>query len=112
MKYLILGNGYLGNKFKDFLGTEAEISNADIGNVAAVKNILNEKRPEIIINCAGRTGRPNIDWCEDHKAETMYSNVVGPLVLAKVCAEQDLYLVHLGSGCIYQGEDDCFIEEI
>jgi 3,5-epimerase/4-reductase len=106
MKYLIFGNGYLGNKFKKFLGNEAEISNADIGNIEEVRMILKEKNPEIIINCAGKTGQPNIDWCEDHKEETMYSNVVGPLVLAKACLEKNIFMVHLGSGCVYQGDNN------
>jgi 3,5-epimerase/4-reductase len=106
MKYLIFGNGYLGNKFKNTLKNEAEISDTDIGNIEKVRSILNDKKPEIIINCAGRTGRPNIDWCEDNKEETMYSNIVGPLVLAKACQENNIFMVHLGSGCIYQGDNN------
>jgi len=106
MKYLIFGNGYLGNKFKDALGKEADISDTDIGNIEKVRLILKEKKPEIIINCAGQTGRPNIDWCEEHKEETMYSNVTGPLVLAKACQENGIFMVHLGSGCIYQGDNN------
>ncbi len=107
MKYLIFGNGYLGNKFKNALENEAEISDADIGNIEEVRNVLKEKKPEIVINCAGRTGRPNIDWCEvlGNKEETMYSNVVGPLVLAKECSLNNIFMVHLGSGCIYQGDN-------
>ena len=106
MKYLIFGNGYLGNKFKESLKNEAEISNADIGNIAEVRKVLKIKKPKVVINCAGKTGRPNIDWCEDNKEETMYSNVVGPLVLAKVCSENNIFMVHLGSGCIYQGDNN------
>lgn len=106
MKYIIFGDGYLGNKFKNALGDEAVISSADIGNIVEVREILQKEKPEIIINCAGRTGRPNIDWCEDHKDETLYSNVTGPLVLAKVCSENNIFMVHLGSGCIYQGDNN------
>lgn len=106
MKYLIFGNGYLGNKFKKFLGNEARISNADIGNIEEVRRVLKKEKPKVIINCAGKTGRPNIDWCEDNKEETMYSNVVGPLVLAKACSENNVFMVHIGSGCIYQGDNN------
>ena len=106
MKYLIFGNGYLGNKFKGLLGSEAEISSADIGNIEEIRTVLKEKNPQVIINCAGKTGRPNIDWCEDNKEETMYSNVIGPLVLAKVCLEHNIFMVHIGSGCIYQGNNE------
>lgn len=105
MKYIIFGNGYLGNKFKNALGNEATISTADIGNITEVREVLQKEKPEIIINCAGQTGRPNIDWCEDNKDETLYSNVTGPLVLAKVCSEFGIFMVHLGSGCIYQGDN-------
>ncbi len=106
MKYIIFGNGYLGNKYKEFLGNDAEISNADIGNIELVINELKEKKPEIAINCAGKTGRPNIDWCEDNREETIYSNIVGPLILARVCKENDIFMVHIGSGCIYQGDNN------
>jgi 3,5-epimerase/4-reductase len=106
MKYLIFGNGYLGNKFIELLGNEAEICDTDIGNVEEVRSALKEKTPEVVINCAGKTGRPNIDWCEDNKEETMYSNIVGPLVLAKVCSENNTFMIHIGSGCIYQGNNN------
>lgn len=105
MKYLIFGNGYLGNKFKNFLADEAEISIIDIGSKEEIIKVLKEKKPDVVINCAGRTGRPNIDWCEDNKEETMYSNVIGPLVLAKACIENEIFMVHIGSGCIYQGDN-------
>jgi len=106
MKYLIFGNGYIGNKFKGALGEDAEITGVDIGNIDEVRNVLDEKNPDVIINCAGKTGKPNIDWCEDHKEETMYSNVTGPLVLAQACFDKGIFMVHLGSGCIYQGDNE------
>ena len=27
--------------------------------------------PDFVINAAGKTGRPNVDWCEDHKQEVI-----------------------------------------
>lgn len=104
MKYLIFGNGYVGNKFRATI-TGAEITDTDIANIDAVNAILKEKKPDVVINCAGRTGTPNIDWCEDHQRETLYSNVTGPLILAEACLAHDVFMVHLGSGCIYQGDN-------
>ncbi len=104
MKYLIFGNGYLGNKFNDAI-KNSEIVSIDIADINAVRDVLKKKNPDVVINCAGKTGKPNIDWCEDHKDETMYSNLTGPLVLAKACSEKGVYMVHLGSGCIYQGDN-------
>jgi 3,5-epimerase/4-reductase len=113
MKYLIFGYGYLGKKFKAHLGEKAVITKTDIGNVEKVERIIKKLKPEIVINCAGKTGRPNVDWCEDHKEETVYSNVVGPLILAKACLDNGIFFVHIGSGCIYQGDNKCmgFTEE-
>ncbi|MBT5016320.1 sugar nucleotide-binding protein [Candidatus Peregrinibacteria bacterium] len=109
MKILIYGKGYLGHKFYEYLqaqGEEAIWGSADIGNLELVRADLKEHSPDTILNCAGKTGRPNVDWCEDHQDETFYSNVTGPLVLMKAAQETDTHLAHLGSGCIYQGDND------
>lgn len=53
-----------------------------------------------VINASGYTGSPNVDSCEDHPSETMEGNVYWPLQLEKSC---DFPIVHLSSGCIYNG---------
>lgn len=105
MKYLIFGNGYLGCKFQRAI-KGSEIAGVDIADSNAVQNVLKEKMPDVIINCAGKTGRPNIDWCEDHKLETVYSNITGPLVLMNAAIRNNIYMVHIGSGCIFQGDNN------
>ncbi len=110
MRYLIFGSGFIGNKFKEFL-PDSGISKTDITNYEKVKEVLKEFDPEIVINCAGKTGKPHIDWCESHKIETLSSNVTGPLTLLRVCQELNKYLVHMGSGCIYAGPPDRFFTE-
>lgn len=103
MKYLIFGkNGWLAQKFNDLL-EGSEVSDVDITDLGAVRKELDEKKPEVVINAAGRTGRPNIDWCEEHKLETVAGNVTGPLNILQACEERKIYWVHLGSGCIFQG---------
>lgn len=103
MKYLIFGRrGWLAQKFNNYL-EDSQISDADITDLGAVKKELDEKKPKIVINAAGITGRPNIDWCEEHKLETVAGNVTGPLNILQVCQEKKIYWVHLGSGCIFQG---------
>lgn len=66
---------------------------------------LQRNRPDIVINCIGKTGTPNVDWCEDHKVETFRSNVLGPLLLAEECRNIGAYLVHFSSGCVYSGDN-------
>jgi len=102
-KILIFGRGgWLAKRFNEFF-KNSEISDVDITDLKAVRRELGKKEPDVIINAAGRTGRPNIDWCEEHKKETATSNIVGPLILSEACREQSIYWVHLGSGCIFQG---------
>lgn len=110
MKYLIFGrSGWLAQKFNKFL-KDSQISDADITDLNAIRKELDEKKPEIVINAAGITGRPNIDWCEEHKLETIAGNIAGPLNIlqaclpvGEACEERKIYWVHLSSGCIFQG---------
>lgn len=94
--------GWLGQLFKLQLPGVAAVR-TDITNSKDVGKLLDQVQPSIVINCAGKTGRPNIDWCEDHPVETMSVNVAGPIILATECAKRQIRMVHLGSGCIYQG---------
>ncbi|KAK5172141.1 uncharacterized protein LTR77_003779 [Saxophila tyrrhenica] len=73
-------------------------------NIHQVGAVLDEIKPTCVINCAGKTGRPNVDWCEDHKLETIESNVIGALVLAGECAKRGVHLSVLATGCIYSSE--------
>jgi 3,5-epimerase/4-reductase len=105
MNVLIFGGkGYMGQEFLR-LYPGAVAPSVDIADSTAVAKALEEHKPDIVINTAGKTGRPNIDWCEEHKEETVRSNITGPLVLLDECAKRDIYFVHLGSGCIYEGDN-------
>lgn len=105
MKYLIFGNGYLANKYQQALD-DAIIHPARIDDSVQVRNAINEVKPDVVLNAAARTGVPNIDWCEDHKEETLLSNLYGPMTINNVCNELEQYWVQLGSGCIYQGDNN------
>jgi len=106
MKVLIFGaRGYLGASFAEIY-PDAITPSVDISDGTQVAAALDEHQPDVVINAAGKTGRPNVDWCEDHKQETLASNVTGPLVLLRHCALRNIYWVHLGSGCIYAGDND------
>lgn len=98
------GRGYLGEHFHRIY-PDAIVPVADISDRNAVASLLEKHRPDVVINCAGKTGRPNVDWCETHQSETLRANVTGVLVLLEECLNRGLYLVHLGSGCIYTGDN-------
>lgn len=69
-----------------------------------IDSILGAYEPDVLVNCIGKTGRPNVDWCESHKEETMNANVTLPLLIADYCKSNNIHLVNIGSGCIYFGE--------
>jgi len=54
---------------------------------------------------AGITGRPNIDWCEDHKAETIRTNVIGTLNVVDLCYERNIHCTVYATGCIFKYDD-------
>jgi 3,5-epimerase/4-reductase len=102
MKVLVFGRGFMGTRLqRDLPG--AVLDPADIADEVAVRAAIAQHKPDAVVNAAGKTGRPNVDWCETHALETSRSNTEGPIVLARACAASDLYLLHLGSGCIFYG---------
>jgi dTDP-4-dehydrorhamnose reductase len=101
MKVVVFGSGFLGRRIAAEL--QAPLDPADITDAAAVAAALERHDAEAVVNAAGKTGRPNVDWCETHREETYRSNTVGPLVLAEACAKRGAHLLHLGSGCIFYG---------
>ena len=69
-----------------------------MADIAAIK-------PTHVFNAAGVTGRPNVDWCESHKVETIRINVTGTITLADVCRENGLILINYATGCIFEYDD-------
>jgi dTDP-4-dehydrorhamnose reductase len=106
MRILVLGGGFLGMKVAEALN--AELVTERITDSYSLYETMADKVmdfPEVIINCIGKTGRPNVDWCESNKSETYVSNVHVPYILAEFCKKHNIKLVHISSGCIYQGDN-------
>ncbi len=106
MTGVVFGKGFLGKKIAEKLNYEMVGREIDVLDFAAVGEFLDNKKPEVVINAIGKTGRPNIDWCEDNKEETFKSNVIAAINLGLACSERGIYFVHIGSGCIYDGDND------
>ncbi|HEY4016021.1 MAG TPA: sugar nucleotide-binding protein [Polyangiaceae bacterium] len=102
MAVVIFGAGFLGRRIAEELAG-AVLSMVDVTDREAVSRELRALQADAVINCAGKTGTPNVDWCESHPFETHRSNVIGPLVLAEECARKGIYLLHMASGCIFYG---------
>ena len=94
---LVLGSGYIARAF----GGGVSRSLVDYTKRDAFERLVRDA--DVVINCAGFTGRPHIDQCEDMKAETIKANICLPAMLSDVCAERGVRFVHISSGCIFQG---------
>ena len=89
---------------RDYYGDGSILSLADISNENQVREALDKYKPDYVYNAAGKTGKPNVDWCETNKAATFKSNVVGPSVLAEECVARKIRWMHIGSGCVFYGD--------
>lgn len=103
MKILILGNGYVGTRCLESWN-DAVLSDLRISNEQEVLDVLEKEKPDAVLNAAGVTGKPNVDWCESHPFETFSGNAILPYILAQACAKKNIYLLHIGSGCIFYGK--------
>lgn len=108
MKYLVFGNGQVGNFYKNFFekkGDEVVIASADITKIDDVRKAVVTEKPDTVINTAART---NLEWCGENRLEAFNVNVLGAGNVAQICDEENVYMVHFSSGCIFNssGSDD------
>lgn len=103
MRILIIGQGYLGTRCAESW-KDAVISDKIIKSVDDVLNLIEEHQPDAILNAAGVVGKPNVDWCETHQQETIEGNTILPIIIAKACNQKNIYMLHIGTGCIFYGD--------
>jgi 3,5-epimerase/4-reductase len=101
--YLIWGgNGWIAQHLFDHLqdlGERVESTTVRMEDREAVAAELDRVNPTHVLNCAGCTGRPNVDWCEDNKEATVRSNAIGTLNLTDVCYQRGVHITVFATGC-------------
>lgn len=104
MKILIIGQGYIGKRCFATWKDEAILAGKKIYTVEDVLSLIEEHKPDVVLNAAGVRGKPNVDWCETHQLETIQGNTKLPITIAEACQQRNIYLLHIGSGCIFYGK--------
>lgn len=104
MKILIFGKGFVGQRCTHAWGDEAVLSNVFVRSKEDALQEIDRVRPDAVLNAAGVRGVPNVDWCDANQMETIRGNTVLPLFMADACQEAGIYLLHIGSGCIFYGD--------
>lgn len=109
LKFLIYGRtGWIGGllgKICEKQRIPFEYGKGRLENAAQILADIQTVKPTHVFNAAGVTGRPNVDWCETHKPETIRTNVVGTLTLADVCRERGLLMMNYATGCIFEYDE-------
>jgi dTDP-4-dehydrorhamnose reductase len=109
MILLLGGTGYIGTAFTAELRRRGREFTAptrrqmDYTRFESLLNFLRDQKPEFVVNAAGYTGKPNVDACELHKADTLQGNTLFPQTVAQACAAAGVPWGHVSSGCIYAG---------
>lgn len=104
MRTLILGNkGQLGRDLErlfagagDVLGLD--LPEVDIADETQLAQILGDSRPDVVLNAAAYT---DVEAAESHFEEAMRVNALGPRVLGRLCAQQEIPVVHYSTDYVF-----------
>lgn len=119
MKIVVLGKGYVGTALTKCLMTCYDVchlckSDIDYTDRSVLFKYLTSGEGQgarYVINTCGYTGRPNVDACEDNISDTWHYNVVVPVNIQKTCKDAGVKMIHISSGCIYDGYSKNFTED-
>lgn len=115
---LILGKGFIGTELSNYLTVndiEHEMysrSMIDYTDPDEFNKFLGENKDKYyaVISAFGYTGRPNVDGCESNKEDCWNYNVTYPINVVRVANDHKLPVIHISSGCIYNGYDKNYTE--
>ncbi|MBN1819675.1 MAG: dTDP-4-dehydrorhamnose reductase [Prolixibacteraceae bacterium] len=108
MRILITGaKGQLGNEinalsgdFPQFQIILTDVDELDITNRDSVVDFIMEQNPDFLVNCAAYTA---VDKAEDEPEKAKLINAVAPGILAEVCMENDIKLIHTSTDYVFDG---------
>src|SRR5689334_15333543 len=107
MRVLITGaGGQLGHTLMALAPLEATVRGVsheqlDIADKLAVDSLLDQFRPDVLINAAGFT---RVDDAEAEREAAERGNASGPAVLAAACHRLGAWLVQVSTDYVFDGE--------
>lgn len=105
-KVLIFGNGQVGNFYNDYFSSKkipSRVTGTDVTDSEKVSQEVKGNQPNIVINAAGKT---NLEWIDEHKLDSLNVNVLGALNVARASLENNAFLIHTSSGCIFRSHNE------
>ena len=120
MKVLILGsNGMLGHVAYNFFtkqGYEVYGTTRDVNdkyyfdanqNITSINNIIEEVKPDIVINCIGILNKV----AEDNKKLAVMVNSYLPHYLDELSKEYNFKFIHVSTDCVFDGKKGSYGED-
>ena len=105
--FLVYGKrGWIGGLVGDILKKQGYVYHYAQERLEHAERDIERVKPTHIINAAGITGRPNVDWCETHKREVIQTNVAATLHMIDVAKRAGVHVTNFATGCIYTYDDD------
>lgn len=105
-KVLVLGaGGQLGQELQRTVAADLECvpmtrAQLDIADASAVAEYCADVKPQLVVNAAAYTA---VDKAESEHDAAYRGNAQGPGVLATVCAEQGIRLIHISTDFVFDG---------
>ncbi len=108
--FLVFGGktGWIGKKIVKLIQESSHTAicaESRLENRESIIAEIEKYKPDFIINAAGITGRPNIDWCETHRQETIRVNVLGAVNVVDIAYSHAIHVTNISTGCIYEYDD-------
>lgn len=107
MRVLVTGSrGLLGSMIVDVLAAmghhvlPADHTSLDIVDARAVRRMVNDVTPEVLINCAAYN---DVDAAEENATSALQVNALGVRALAAAAREIDAVFVHYSSDFVFDG---------
>jgi dTDP-4-dehydrorhamnose reductase len=108
MNLLLGATGYVGSAFEEYFKT----NQVPYLNYPSIRygfdersfiNFILANNITHVYNCAGFTGKPNVDSCEliENKVPALQANALLPMQLLNICKKFNIKLIQISSGCIY-----------
>lgn len=71
-----------------------------------VQKLIEEIKPDIIINCIGML----IKGSKDSPENAIFANAFFPHFLKKIASQNNSTLIHISTDCVFSGKDGCYKE--
>lgn len=115
MNIAILGTGFVSQAYMralHYLGYHPlSVSRAwnNYYDASELAFLIKSQDTDFLINCAGYTG-DTVDDCSRNPVTCFAANAELPATIARVCARAGVRVIHISSGCIFNGTSSAFSE--